>query len=244
MFVLGGYVADQFGTLKHECPPASLLIRPAGAAHSHHYGRAGARCFVIEIESPESELIELDSKPLDRVTWVHAGVSAALAIRLYREFNRPDSAADLAAQALLLELLSGLSGRGLGDENKAAPPQQPRWLTRAIDLLHAHYREPLSLAAVAKEVSVHPAHLAQVFRRQTGCTVGQYIRRLRLEFAIRELSASETPLTDIALTAGFYDQSHFTHTFKRYTGMSPIDMRTAFLQPRSKCKTLQLYKPR
>jgi AraC family transcriptional regulator len=54
-----------------------------------------------------------------------------------------------------------------------------------------------------------------------GVSVGDYVRRLRLEWAANELATSELPLADVAIGAGFVDQSHFTRAFKRHTGVTP-----------------------
>jgi AraC family transcriptional regulator len=81
--------------------------------------------------------------------------------------------------------------------------------------------QPVRLAELAREVSVHPAHLARAFRQQFGTSVGGYVRRLRLDWAAAELERSETALAAIALAAGFADQSHFTRSFRRYTGFTP-----------------------
>jgi transcriptional regulator GlxA family with amidase domain len=49
----------------------------------------------------------------------------------------------------------------------------------------------------------------------------------RLEFACGEVCFSEAPLSDVALAAGFCDQSHFSRAFKRHTGFSPAEYRAA-----------------
>jgi AraC family transcriptional regulator len=54
--------------------------------------------------------------------------------------------------------------------------------------------------------------------------VGEYIRRLRIEFACHSLSTS-TSLIEVALAAGFADQSHSARAFKLQTGMSPATYR-------------------
>jgi AraC family transcriptional regulator len=99
-----------------------------------------------------------------------------------------------------------------------------KWLLNAKCYVEQHYRERLSLAEIASAVEVHPAHLARTFRARFGITVGSYIRRLRIEAAIEELQ-SHKPVVEIALAAGFYDQSHFHHVFKKYTGFTPAEFR-------------------
>ena len=84
-----------------------------------------------------------------------------------------------------------------------------------------------TLAALAREVGVHPVHLAHEFRRFYRESVGEYARRLRVERACAEMARSERPLSEIAADAGFYDQSHFTNVFKRHTGLTPAEFRSA-----------------
>jgi AraC family transcriptional regulator len=76
-------------------------------------------------------------------------------------------------------------------------------------------------------VGVHPVYLASEFRKHFGCTIGEYVRKLRVEFACRRISESDSPLSDIAIAAGFSHQSHFSRTFKAVTGMTPAGYRTA-----------------
>ena len=101
----------------------------------------------------------------------------------------------------------------------------PRWLEQTRELLREEYAGHLHLAEIAKTVGVHPVHLAQAFRKFYRCTVGDYVRTLRIEFARRELTVSETPLAEIARLAGCADQSHFSRTFKQMVGLPPSQFR-------------------
>ena len=83
------------------------------------------------------------------------------------------------------------------------------------------------LATVADAVGVHPAHLARTFRRRLGVTPGEYLRRLRLERAIALLASSDEPIADVAVGAGFYDQSHLTNALRNVTGLTPAELRRA-----------------
>ena len=58
------------------------------------------------------------------------------------------------------------------------------------------------------------------------CRIGEYVREaLLLCRSMSELAGLDKSLSEIALAAGFYDQSHFANAFKRYTGMTPSEFR-------------------
>ena len=124
----------------------------------------------------------------------------------------------------MLELLA----KTCRHQKQNSEPRLPLWLRQARDFLHDRFSESLTLNVVAQAVGVHPVHLAREFRRHYHCTVGGYVRNLRIECARSELVTSETPLADIALAAGYSDQSHFTTAFKRQTGLSPAEFRRIF----------------
>src|SRR5438034_8794997 len=73
--------------------------------------------------------------------------------------------------------------------------------------------------------------LARAFRWHYGCTVGEYIRQRRVEFACHRLTGPDDRLSVIAFDAGFADQSHLTNTFRRLVGMTPGAFRTRFQSP-------------
>lgn len=105
------------------------------------------------------------------------------------------------------------------------PVHPPSWLTQARELLHGRFNDSLNLVEIANTVGVHPTHLARTFKKHYRTTVGEYVRRLRLDWATRQLSETEDPIAEIALAAGFYDQSHFSHLFKLHTGFTPAEFR-------------------
>ena len=97
----------------------------------------------------------------------------------------------------------------------------PKWLERVRDILEQRFAEPFKLSEIAAEAGVHPVHLAREFRKYYGTSVGEYLRRVRIEYACRELMGSDAAVTNIAFAAGFADQSHFSRTFKRLCGTTP-----------------------
>jgi AraC family transcriptional regulator len=151
--------------------------------------------------------------------------------RAYDEFRCTDDVSALAVEGLTLELLAeGARRRTPGGSHP------PRWLQHVRDLLHEAFRQRLTLDGIAGSVGVHPAHLARVFRQLQGCTVGEYVRSLRIEYACHCLRTSDTALATLALAAGFSDQSHFSRVFKRQTGMSPAVFRECVASRKSGAK--------
>jgi AraC-like DNA-binding protein len=84
----------------------------------------------------------------------------------------------------------------------------------------------LSLKEVSQSLNVHPTYLSREFSKYfDDLSFGDYIRKLRIERAIRLLTESNHSLTEIAYLTGFSDQSHFTRIFKKYTGKNPSEYR-------------------
>jgi AraC family transcriptional regulator len=81
------------------------------------------------------------------------------------------------------------------------------------------------VADVAQEVGVDPAHLMRSYARRYGTTLGQDARRHRVAHACRLLAQAEPSLGEVALAAGFVDQSHLNRVFRRLTGLTPREYR-------------------
>jgi AraC family transcriptional regulator len=158
---------------------------------------------------------------LDRPAYFHGGPLSGLALRLRREARETDAASALVMEGVTLELLGEISRC----REPAMGRQPPRWLLQTEAMLRERFAESLTLEEIARNAGVHPVHLASAFRDGYGCTVGDFVRRLRIEHACREIARSDTPLIEIALDAGFANQSHFTRVFRRMTGLTPARYR-------------------
>ena len=65
----------------------------------------------------------------------------------------------------------------------------------------------------------------RTFARRYGETMGNFVRRRRLEWAMDALLTSGEPIAGIAMAAGYFDQSHFTRQFRRQVGTTPARFR-------------------
>jgi AraC family transcriptional regulator len=188
-------------------------IRVSGAArHDCDFGRAGARCLVLEVEDEALEPVA-GARFLPVDGWlerVARGLEAAA--------SAPDPGAAYSLPGLTAELLAQIARR-LG--GRVAPP--PPWLGRVRELLH-DTAGTASVPELAREAGVHRVHLARTFRDHVGVPVTAYARQLRLEAARAELAAGVPPAR-AAARAGFADQSHLTRAMRSAWGVTPGALR-------------------
>lgn len=221
--LLEGSLTEHFGKKSRECEPMSMVFNRPGEEHSDSFHRTGGRNFVLELDPDRLAVLREHSLVLDQSAQFYGGLLAWLGLRLYNEFRRMDPVSPLVIESLGVEIMAEISRCAKRDERKP-----PIWLERTREFLHENFAESLSLSEVAEIAEVHPVHLVRVFRSFYHCTIGDYVRRLRVEFASNALSRSDLPLATIASHAGFSDQSHLSRTFKQHTGLSPSEFRAAF----------------
>lgn len=103
-----------------------------------------------------------------------------------------------------------------------------RHLLRAKDLADGRYFEPLTVAALAAEAGLSPAHFSREFRRAFGESPHRYLLTRRLERAAALLRNTDRTVADICLMVGFQSVGSFTATFGKTFGLSPTDHRAVF----------------
>jgi AraC family transcriptional regulator len=96
-----------------------------------------------------------------------------------------------------------------------------RAFARAAAFVASHLGEPISLADIAAAACISRFHFARMFRARTGYSPMAYVMRLRLERAREMLAREDHCIADTAAALGFYDQSHFTRSFRRAHGVPP-----------------------
>src|SRR5262249_24609206 len=199
-------------------------FHPAGDTHSNRWHGTGGRCLHLEFEAPWLDRVRQCSPVLDRPAKFSGGMPVWLAARLYRELQAPDNFFAMAIEGLALELVAWAAR----DSIRVRGERPPDWLRRVRELIEGRFREPLALADMAREAGVHPVHLVTVFRRYLRCTPFDFLRRLRISFAAKQLLHSDLSQVEIALNAGFTHQTHFCRTFKTMTGITPGAYRQLF----------------
>jgi AraC family transcriptional regulator len=94
-------------------------------------------------------------------------------------------------------------------------------LNRILEFINAHLSAELSLAELSGVVGISASHLKAQFKESMGLPVHQYIIKRRVEYAVEQLSGGKRRLSEVALQAGFADQSHMARCMRRVIGMTP-----------------------
>ncbi len=217
----GTYV-ENYSRRARICGPMMLVFHPPGEPHSETFDEEPVVSFNVELGAKWLCRLRELGGTFDQPVEFRAGKTAALGLRLFQEFARGEADSDVSIESITLEILAGYISKQAAGIDSA----RPGWLSRACEDLDACLGQSVSLRNVAKSAGVHPIYFAMVFRRFYGCSVGEYVRRRRIEHARRMLANPEIPLVQVALDAGFADQSHFTRTYKRFTGRTPSQHRT------------------
>jgi AraC family transcriptional regulator len=200
------------------CSPGSAIVRPAGEAHANVIGRHGGRTLSVELDADRMESRTTLGPLFERLSHHGQGCFLDLGLAMSQELQNADEAAPLALESLSLELLARL----IRGRHERSPKSPAKWLQRARDLIHCgSLDEPMRIGQLAAEVGIHPVYFARMFREAYAVTPGEYVRRLRLELARRQLVSSSLSLAEIASTCGFADQSHFARLFRRQFGIAP-----------------------
>jgi len=104
--------------------------------------------------------------------------------------------------------------------------------------IREHSGQKFSLDEIAGALFVNGNYLSRVFRRETGCTLLWYHNAVRCEKAKKLLSESDLPVTEVGAAVGFVSPAHFSHVFRKMTGITPSAWRNE--PEENKVKTINL----
>lgn len=222
-----------------------IVVLPAGAPREWHLDRRG-----------EVRHLHLYLDPaLVRSVAAGAGLDPD-EVELIEALGIRDPQIEYAALSLLSELRSGEVGARIYTESLAnvlainllrrhsslgrssmskLENERPRGLPEAslhtaLEYMGDNLAKDLTLAELAREVSMSPYHFSRMFKTSTGFPPHQYIMRQRIERAKALLCNTDLPVGVIAREVGFANHSHFAQQFRRLVGVSPRSFRQGFSQ--------------
>jgi len=209
-FVLKGGRSEKKKNL-YECVPGKATFYVSGEPHQ-----------IINMHDSMHVNLEMDDDFFTRFNFKEDAFGRTvnktpdakfLMLQVYRELLNTDDLVFPSVQMLLLEFLH--RAEKWSDEEKI-----PQWMGKVHELMNDRWSETITLADLSLAAGVHPVTISHYFPRFFDCTLGAYMRKLKVEKALQLLKSGEQ-LSAVAYACGFFDQSHFIRTFKSLTGFLP-----------------------
>jgi len=191
-----------------EVKPGKIMIYREGEVHRNRNTVFPSKNLNIEIGTKFFN-DEIQSSNL------HLDNSSHLSLlKIYHELSLNDTYSNQSIQEILKSLFY-----------KDVLLNKPDWIYTLKTLLHDRWQEFIPLDELSDELGLHPVTISKTFSRHAKCTLTDYMRKLKVEHAIKMLFNSKASLTEIAYQCGFSDQSHMNRLFKYYVGFSPKKLR-------------------
>lgn len=152
------------------------------------------------------------------------GIIRHIGASLQEGLRRPDEANQLFIDHMMLGLTAHVAQTYGGLQRISAPARGglARWQAkRACERLEADLGGKLSLQKIAAELDLSVSHFSRAFRISLGLPPHQWLLHQRVKIAKQLMSVRDLPLSEIAISAGFANQSHFTRVFSSIVGASP-----------------------
>lgn len=96
---------------------------------------------------------------------------------------------------------------------------------RTVSYISAHFKEPITLTKMARDLGVNKYSLSRVFSRVFHCNYNQYLNKTRLDYAVALLEYTQKSIIDVSLDAGFESQRTFNRAFQEYYKITPREYR-------------------
>jgi AraC family transcriptional regulator len=200
--------------------PGNIMLYRSGEWHRNSNTQHPSQNINLEIE--DSFLTHYEASfPAGPHNELHTFQASAplTAIKVYHDCLAADQHSTLSIHQQLLALLQ--TGNA---------PQHEKQLfggraLKVAELLHDRWNENISLQDLSIITQLHPVTVSRHFAAYFNCSLGEYMRKIRIGKALFLVRQTDDSLTGIAYQCGFFDQSHFTRTFREQTGFLPKDFR-------------------
>jgi AraC-like DNA-binding protein len=209
--LLRGKLSEDSAWASTRLAAGDILIKSREVAHEDCFGPSGATVLAVSFSGDDQEC-PFRAARLDGA-WLalKSQCAQSLAVSLAEAAAAGD---DRAIEALAHDVMASvlpLIGRSAA----------PAWLVRLHHELSEQSLGEVDIAACAKKAGRHPVTASREFKRHFGMTITEHAMRQSVRRALVSLVHSDDHLAEVALSAGFYDQSHMNRMFKRITGRTP-----------------------
>jgi AraC family transcriptional regulator len=212
----------------YQAIPGGFDIVPQGSTYR---SVEEASCFVVFGYSQaflswgvaEGETVELLPGQISKTHW---GLSAAIAIQEF--FSNGQVGGVFYLESVVSAVLGQIIyRRSTLSQRFKRPPEflEPKLLKGSLDYIRSNVSQSLSLSDIATMTGFSSYHFARAFKATTGISPYQYVLRCRVELAQQLLQEKGRSLAEVAVEAGFGNQSHMTTVFRRVLQTTPQQYR-------------------
>ncbi|WP_297633012.1 AraC family transcriptional regulator [uncultured Clostridium sp.] len=179
----------------------------------------------------ENSLIDIETKKHHLIIWnaflakglLQSAVNNDSIVILYQNIykNILSCKSIKSLHALELSIFDSYIHKSLnGQENKSN-----FLINNMIKYIHLHIEDNFSLNQMAKDFNNSPSYLSSLFKDVMNISITNYVHKMKIERAKLLLKTSTKPILEISNLLYYCDTSHFSKTFKKFTGVSPIQYR-------------------
>lgn len=219
-FILQGNVLEGNKKEIHHCAAGDILFHNWQEAHYNLKPPGFTRGFHIELGDTWLKNMQMDLGEVSGYLNIQHPDAKIILYKIFKETKCQDETAPLSIESLLLSLLTNII-----EADTIPIKKNPGWVTTLRAMLHDRCCEQISLTELSASLSIHPAHLSRDFPRYFNQTLGQYIRKLKVQKALALLPQKHLSLAEISYECGFADQSHFIRCFREKMNVTPLTYR-------------------
>lgn len=219
-FILAGRLHEANKKESYDCIPGTLLFHNWQEAHYNIKPPGYTRGFHIEIENKWMKNFSLQKKiPAGSLKIEHPSIKSFIR-KIYLHSKKDESDAQISIDELLIQVLNFTERES---ENKSSAV--PQWVKKLKEILNEEQPDKISLKYLSNELEIHPVHISRGFSKYFNITIGEYLRKIKIEKSVLLLDDESKSLSEITYTCGFADQSHFNRCFKEVYNLTPLQYR-------------------
>lgn len=212
--VLQGGSRESRKTEDIQLTPGKVILYNKGELHSNKHTAFPSKHLIIELKKEFHKANCLNQKQFSKSNTTNIDLYLNL-LKIYHEIHLNDVYSPETIHFSFNQLL----------ESDHSSSYMPVWMNYLKESVHDRWDEFIPLNDLASTFNVHPVTVSKYFKKFYKCTLGDYMRKIKVERSIFFLLNTNKPISEIAHICGFTDQSHMNKVFKLYIGFLPNHFR-------------------
>ncbi|QKX05847.1 helix-turn-helix transcriptional regulator [Aquimarina sp. TRL1] len=195
--------------------PGKIILYNEGELHSNRYTAFPSKHLIVELKKDFHKTNSLSPKHFSTSNTANIDIYLNL-LNIYNELHLGDIYSAETIDFSFNQLLKS-------DQNSSYIPV---WMNSLREVIEDRWDEFIPLKDLATIFNVHTVTISRYFKKYYKCTLGDYMRKIKVERAVFFLLNTNKSISEISDICGFTDQSHMIKVFKLYIGFLPNQFRS------------------